>query len=450
MTPHADAAECALLGALMLDPDIFPRVRVATSDFRQPGHRLIFAAIATLHGRGVAPDPVTVGEHLERAGELAATGGNDHLAALVESVASASNAAAYAQAVREAAILRQVREFAAQLAESAQTGETPAAELVADASQKLLSFQQRARGGRGLTEGRQLAQDLVDDLDRRGEGERGLSIGLDDFDRLSYGLDPGDLVVFAGRPGMGKTALLVSIAAHVSRSAGVAVFSAEMSSRQLMRRCAALLGQVPQGRFRRADQLTDDDWKAVERATTEISKRRLWIDDTPLPAFAHIRSETLALKARAPLGLVLVDYVQLVRGSGANRYEQLREVAYGLLGLAKEASVPVILLAQLNRSVESRDNRRPRLADLRDSGAIEEAADMVGMLYSEGYYNPDCGMPYVLECAIEKNRGGELGECLWHFAGEFSRVGMLEEGARAQYRRERAKARRGADDDDDL
>jgi replicative DNA helicase len=246
---------------------------------------------------------------------------------------------------------------------------------------------------------------------------------------------------------MGKTALLVSIAAHVSKSTGVAVFSAEMSSQQLLRRCLALLGSVSQGKLRRVDNLTDDDWTAIGSGADALASRRLWIDDTPSPSLTHVRAEALSLKAKAPLGLVMVDYVQLIQGAGANRYEQLRDVAYGLKGLAKELGVPVVLLAQLNRGVESRDHKRGRLSDLRDSGAIEEAADIVGMLYSEGYYNPECGMPYVLECQIEKNRNGERGECLWHFAGEFSRVGTLEPGARDHYRKMRAQQRKPQGDD---
>ncbi len=152
----------------------------------------------------------------------------------------------------------------------------------------------------------------------------------------------------------------------------------------------------------------------------DIGRKQLWIDDTASPTLAHIRAETLALKARNSLGLVLVDYVQLVRGSGANRYEQLREVAYGLKALAKELAVPVVILAQLNRGVETREQRRPAISDLRDSGAIEEAADIVGLLYSESYYDPAFPMPYVLECNIAKNRNGERGECLWRFDGAFS------------------------------
>jgi replicative DNA helicase len=201
-----------------------------------------------------------------------------------------------------------------------------------------------------------------------------------------------------------------------------------------MRRCIALLTDISQGKLRRAEQLTDADWAAITTAAAVVAERRLWIDDTSLPTLTHVRSESVAQKVTSGLGLVLVDYCQLVQGDGANRYEQLRDVAYGFKALAKDLQVPVILLAQLNRGVESREDKRPHLSDLRDSGAIEEAADIVGLLYSRAYYDKDFGMPYVLECAIEKNRNGERGQCLWQFEGAFSRITALNSGAAAQYR----------------
>jgi replicative DNA helicase len=437
-------AEQALLGGLMLDAKAWPRVamRISAKELYRADHRLIFGAIELLNDRTEGADAVAVLAHLERTGELEAAGGREYVARLVEATPSAANVEAYARIVRERATLRRLRTIGAAIMSSVdEADDRPAAELIADAEALLLRLQDRSRSGRGLVPTAKLASELVDDLARRGEGIRGLSVGLPDFDALSYGLEAGDLVVIAGRPGMGKTALLVSMAAHVSRSTGVAVFSAEMTALQLMRRCVALLGNISQGRLRRAEQLTQPDWNAISDAVSAVGqRRRLWIDDTPAPSLSHLRAETLALKTRSSLGLVMVDYVQLVRGSGANRYEQLRDVAYGLKGLAKEAGVPIIMLAQLNRESEKRgDGKRPKLADLRDSGAIEEAADIVGLLYSVGYYNPEFGMPYVLECAIEKNRNGERGECLWHFAGEYSRVGVLEEGARIQYRRQRTK-----------
>jgi replicative DNA helicase len=288
---------------------------------------------------------------------------------------------------------------------------------------------------------------LIDDLDRRSEGAVGLQLELPDFDELTCGLEAGDLVVIAARPSMGKTALLVSVASTVSKATGVAVFSAEMPAQQLTRRCVALQAEIPQGLLRRAEHLKDEHWQKIDEAAGEIIRKKLWVDETPTPTLTHIRAETLALKAREPLGLVLVDYVQLVRGLGANRYEQLRDVAYGLKALAKELSAPIVLLAQLNRGVEAREHKRPHISDLRDSGAIEEAADIVGLLYSESYYDPAFAMPYVLECQLAKNRNGERGACLWRFDGALSRVIPLDTGAAAQYRRLCAKQhQRGGSD----
>jgi replicative DNA helicase len=456
MAPHSVEAEQALLGALMLDARAWARIaaRVSAADFYRADHRLIFAAISALSENASPTDAVSVIAQLERKGDLEASGGRAYVAQLYAGIPSASNVEAYAKIVRERSMLRRLRETGGQITALVdEAGENGADTLVADAIDRLLGLQAGSRIGRGLVESRALVSELIDDLDRRRAGATGLAIGLADFDRLSYGLEPGDLVVIAGRPGMGKTTLIVSIGAHVSRDTGVAIFSAEMTSQQLMRRCVAMLGNIPQGRLRRAEQLTEEDWQTIARTTGMLAEHRLWIDDKPAPSLAHIRAETLALKVRmaatagAQLGLVMVDYVQLVQGKGANRYEQLRDVAYGLKGLAKEAGVPVLMLAQLNRGVEGRDQKRPKLSDLRDSGAIEEAADIVGMLYSEGYYDREFGMPYVLELQLEKNRNGERGECLWFFDGEHSLVGSLDEGAKIQYRRERAALRRGGSDD---
>ena len=446
--PHSVDAEQALLGAVLVDPRAWGRVPVQAEDFYRADHRLIFTAMAAAFARGQMPDGVTVANQLRQMGQLEAVGGAEYIAQLAGEATSSANIQAYARIVTEQRTLRRLREVGLGIVErSSLPTERKPDEQVGDAMRELLALAEIARSGGGLVTARELVRDLLDDLDRRRDGAAGLSLGLPDFDELSSGLEAGDLVVIAGRPGMGKTALLVSIAAHVSKTAGVAVFSAEMSSQQLLRRCVALLGSVTQGKLRRANRIEEADWQAIGDAAGQLAERRLWVDDTPLPSLSHLRSEVLSLKAKHGLGLVMVDYVQLVQGAGANRYEQLRDVAYGLKGLAKEAQVPVILLAQLNRGVESRDQKRGRLSDLRDSGAIEEAADIVGMLYSEGYYDPGHSMAYVLECSIEKNRNGERGECLWYFAGEFSRVATLQEGARDQYRRLRAQQRQPQGDD---
>lgn len=453
--PHSIEAEQALIGSLLIDSTAWAPIcsAVSSTDLYRPDHLAIFEAIAALAARGETHDVVTVADRLERTGKLEAVGGLAYLSRLARETPSAANVRAYAQVVRDRAALRSLDSFADELRRMVMDSRGQAAdELMAEASRRLLELQTSRRRGKGLVASEHLVRDLIDDLDQRRDHQKGLHIGLEDFDRITGGLEAGDLVVLAARPGMGKTSLLVTAGAEVAKATPVAIFSAEMPAQQLMRRCVALVGQVSQNRLRRAEQLTDSDWEAIGSAASTVGQLRVWVDDTPAPALTHIRAETFALKARSGLGLVLVDYVQLVQGAGANRYEQLRDVAYGLKALAKDLAVPIVILAQLNRGVEQRDrDKRPRLSDLRDSGAIEEAADIVGLLYAEGYYNPGFEMPDVLECQIAKNRNGERGECLWSFCGEYSLVTVLQEAARAQYRRLReqqsASNRRQASDD---
>ncbi len=440
--PHSVESEQATLGAVLIDGTAWAQISslVRAADFHRPDHRLIFEAIGELAGRGTVHDVVTVASHLERTRRLEDAGGLVYLSQLARDTPTAANVSAYARLVRDAAALRRLARFGADLERQVSDSRGRSAdEILAEATRRLIELQTSARASGGLVSSEQLARELIEDLDRRSEKRIGLSLGLGDLDELTGGLEPGDLVVIGARPGMGKTSLLVSVAEHVARSTVVAVFSAEMPAQQLMRRHVAHLGRVSQTKLRRAEQLTAEDWDAIAPAASEIGRRRLWIDATPLPHLTHIRAEAFALKARVGLGLVLVDYLQLVQGSGRNRYEQLREVAYGLKALAKDLGVPVLALAQLNRDVESRDHKRPHMADLRDSGAIEEAADIIGLLYSEGYYDPKFQMRDVLECQIGKNRNGERGECLWQFAGAHSRVTVLDPDSAAQYRRLRSQ-----------
>lgn len=446
--PHSMEAEQAVLGSLLIDGKAWHRIagQLDTDDFYRPEHRATFGAVRELCAGGKVADTLTVAELLDRRGELENVGGRAALIRLARETPSSANVAGYAAVVRERSMLRRLQGFASALARAVGEADGDAAEIASRAQEQLITIQGAGRRGAGLVSAKELAPGLIDDLDGARASPR-LLLGLQDFDALTHGLEGGDLVVIAGRPGMGKTALLVTIAAHVAQSASVAVFSAEMPRRQLMRRALALVSSVPQGRLR-AGQLTEAEWGAIGPATAQLAQRRLWIDDTSAPTMAHVRAECLGLKARVGLGLVLIDYVQLMQGQGGNRYEQLRDVAYGCKALAKDLGVPVILLAQLNRGVEARDYKRPYLSDLRDSGAIEEAADIVGLLYSEAYYDAEFGMPYVLECRIEKHRNGERGECLWHFNGAQSRITVLDDGARAQYRQMRVKQqRRGASDD---
>lgn len=413
--PHSIESEQAVLGSLLVDPKVWPQIasQLAPQDFYRDDHRVIFSAIAALAEAAKAHDIVMVNQHLERTGELNQVGGFAYLGYLARNTPTSANAKQYAEIVRDRANRRKLSDLARTLERNVNDfrGES-VAELIAEYQQALTELQTRSRTGNGLTSSRDLARELADDLDRRCETPLGLSVGLSDFDEITNGLEPGDLVVIAARPGMGKTALLVSIADYVSQHTPTVVFSAEMPKLQLMRRAVSKRTTVPQVRLRRAETLSDDDWTAISLTLGTMAEQDLWIDDTPLPSLSHIRAESVSLKACHGLGLVMIDYVQLVKGAGNNRYEELRDVAYGLKALAKDIAAPVVVLAQLNRNVETRDQKRPNLSDLRDSGAIEEAADIVGMLYRENYYDRDSSMPNVLECQIEKNRNGDRGTCL--------------------------------------
>lgn len=444
---HSVEAEQAVLGSLMVDASAWSRIagRIDAQDFFRPDHALIFRAIAKLAGAGKDHDIITVSARLQAAGDLDEAGGMPYIGKLARETTTAANAATYADVVRE----RSMRRRLANLAESIQRAvsqpgkaDRTAEDLLADAQRSLYELQTKARTGGGLVSAQDLTRLLFDDLERRRDNPVGLSVGLTDFDDLTGGLEPGELVVLAGRPGMGKTALLGGMSTEAARKGPVAVFSAEMPSLQLMRRNVASIGDVSLARLRRASQLTDFDWAALAQAGADLSSRELWIDETPLPTLAHVRAECMGLKMRAgSLSLVLVDYIQLVQGAGENRYAQLRDVAYGFKALAKQLAVPVVVLAQINRGVESRDSKRPAMSDLRDSGAIEEAADIIGLLYCEGYYNREFSMPHVLECELAKVRNGERGDCLWYFDGDRSRITVLDSNMRARYLALKAQAK---------
>jgi len=438
LPPHSVPAEQAVLGALLLEPKAWPLVSriLDASDFYRPDHRLLYATIARMAARNAHADAVTAGAELETRGELEAVGGQAWLFSLVRNTATADTVEHYAAAVRERAQLRKLGDVARNLESLAlgQSGES-AETIAAQIASQLAAIQSRAQTGTGLVRIEDIAKELVDDLDARREGKRkGLATGLADFDWLTGGLEPGDLVLLAGRPATGKTSLLGTIAAHVSRDVWVSIFSAEMPKLQLARRMTAFLGGIAQDKLRRPERMTDDDWAHATEGMSLMSRRHIAIDDRHLPSLEHIRAECMGFRARYGMGLVLIDYAQLVQAPGKNMHESMGKVAYGAKALAKELECPVVMLAQLNRDVERRDNRRPRMSDLRESGSLEEAADIIGMLYREGYYDETFDMPYAVECNVEKARNSERGQCLWRFDGEFSRMMALDDSERRRYR----------------
>ncbi|HEX6995186.1 MAG TPA: replicative DNA helicase [Gammaproteobacteria bacterium] len=435
LPPHSVEAERSVLGGLMLDQRAWDQVAdaIEASDFYRADHRLIFNAIATLVERDQPPDAITVGEQLARQGELEAAGGLDYLAQLVEETPSAANIRAYARIVRERAMLRQLIEIGGDIAASAheESGRT-VEELVDLAEQRVFEIADRGqRRGSGFIALKHILPKTIDRLDvlSHTEGEiTGISTGFTDMDRMTAGLQRGDLIIIAGRPSMGKTTFAMNIAenAAIGANVPVAVFSMEMSAEQLSFRMIGSIGRVSQSHLR-TGRLTDEDWSRIESAVSMMSNAPIFIDDSAGLTPTDVRARARRLKREQGLGLVVVDYLQLmqVTGTTENRATEISEISRSLKALAKELDVPVIALSQLNRSVEQRTDKKPVMSDLRESGAIEQDADLIVFIYREEVYDPDTPRKGIADIIIAKQRNGPVGEFHLTFLGEFTKFENL-------------------------
>ncbi|HEY8518506.1 MAG TPA: replicative DNA helicase [Gammaproteobacteria bacterium] len=435
LPPHSVEAEQALLGGLMLDQRAWDQIAdvVAVEDFYRADHRLIFAAIGELIERNQPPDAVTVSEQLARQGQLEATGGLDYLAQLVEETPSAANVRAYARIVRDRAMLRQLIQIGGDIAASAHDTEgRPVEELVDLAEQRVFEIADRGqRRGTGLVPLKQILPKTIDRLDvlSHTEGDiTGISTGFTDMDRMTAGLQRGDLIVIAGRPSMGKTTFAVNIAenAAIGSQVPTAIFSMEMSAEQLSFRMIGSIGRVNQQRLR-TGKLSDEDWSRIDSAVSMMSNAPIFIDDTPALTPTELRARARRLKREHGLGLIVVDYLQLMQVAGTveNRATEISEISRSLKALAKELDLPVIALSQLNRSVEQRTDKRPVMSDLRESGAIEQDADLIVFIYREEVYEPETPRKGIADIIIGKQRNGPVGEFHLTFLGEFTKFENL-------------------------
>ena len=435
LPPHSIEAERSVLGGLMLDQRAWDQIAdaVEAADFYRADHRLIFTAIATLIEREQPPDAITVGELLARQGELDSAGGLEYLAQLVEETPSAANIRAYARIVRERAMLRQLIEIGGDIAASAheESGRT-VEELVDLAEQRVFEIADRGqRRGSGFVALKHILPQTIDRLDvlSHSDGDiTGISTGFTDMDRMTAGLQRGDLIIVAGRPSMGKTTFAMNIAenAAIGANVPVAVFSMEMSAEQLSFRMIGSIGRVNQGHLR-TGRLTDEDWSRIESAVSMMSNAPIYIDDSAGLTPTDVRARARRLKREHGLGLVVVDYLQLmqVAGTTENRATEISEISRSLKALAKELDVPVIALSQLNRSVEQRTDKKPVMSDLRESGAIEQDADLIVFIYREEVYEPDTPRKGIADIIIAKQRNGPVGEFHLTFLGEFTKFENL-------------------------
>jgi len=434
-TPPASVeAEQALLGALMIDDHAWESIhgRVTDADFYRPDHRLIFNAIGALSSRDRPRDAITVSEFLESCGQLAEAGGLGYLSTLVKDTPSAANITTYADIVRERSLLRELIAVGNDIAASAfHTEGRAAAELVDEAEQRVFKIAGKGISGKkkDIRQLHEICGDLIirlDELHQAGAEITGLSTGYKKFDAMTQGLQKGDLIIVAGRPSMGKTTLALNIAENaafnLTKPTPIAIFSMEMSTEQLALRFVSSLGQVSQGKLRNG-QFSEDDWPRITSAIQQMAQAPVFIDDTPALSPAQVRARARRLKRQHGIGLIVIDYLQLmsVGGSTENRATEISEISRSLKALARELDVPVIVLSQLNRSVEQRPDKRPQMSDLRESGAIEQDADLIAFIYRDEVYNDESPRKGQADIIIAKHRNGEIGDFSLTFLGQFSR-----------------------------
>jgi replicative DNA helicase len=422
--PHSNEAEQSVLGGLLLDNLAWDRAAdlLTEGDFYRHEHRLIFGAIAVLVASNKPADVITVHEQLQNHGKAEDAGGLAYLNALAQSVPSAANLRRYAEIVRERAILRKLISASDEIATQAFNPQGRSVPTILDEAEgKILKIgEEGARQRQGFQPINQLVVSLIDRVtelyENGAEDVTGVRSGFFDLDKNTAGLQKGDLLVLAARPSMGKTAFALNIAENVAVNEGlpVLVFSMEMGASQLALRLVGSLGRIDQTHLR-TGKLGDDEWGRLAEAVDKLKQVQIFIDETPALTVAELRARArrMARQFGGTLGLIVIDYLQLMSGSSSgdeNRATELGEISRGLKGLAKELQCPVMALSQLNRSVETRNDKRPLMSDLRESGAIEQDADVIMFIYRDDYYNKDNSKePGVTEIIIAKQRNGPVG-----------------------------------------
>jgi replicative DNA helicase len=430
--PYSITAEQSVIGALMLDKQAWDKVAdfLIEDDFYRRDHQLIYRAIKILAEKQSPLDVITLSETLEQLGWLEECGGLAYLATLAKETPSAANIVAYAEIVREKSVLRQLISSGSDIADLAfypQGRQT--IELIESAEQKVFHIaDQYRRKGTGFSPIKPLLAKAIDRIEMLFQKEghiTGASTGFNDFDNLTSGMQPSDLVIVAGRPSMGKTTFAMNIAEHVAikEQVPVAVFSMEMPGEQLAMRMISSLGRIAQHRVR-TGKLEDDEWPRMTSAINILAETKLYIDDTPAmtPTEVRARCRRLARENDGKLGLVVLDYLQLMQSPGSeSRVNEISDISRSLKALAKELNVPVIALSQLNRSLEQRPNKRPIMSDLRESGAIEQDADVIVFIYRDEVYNKDTTDKGTAEIIIAKQRNGPIGTTRLTFLGQYTR-----------------------------
>jgi len=433
--PHSADAERAVLGALLLEPDRIPAVSetLHPDDFYRDSHRRLFALMLELQDKGTPPELLVVCERIASTEDEGDYGGIAYVSSLPEKVPTVESIEHYAQIVREKAIRRRLLEAARGIAE--RVGETPdLTELLDEAEQAVFQVSQdrKQREWEPLSVLIDGEYRRINQIQERGGEVVGVTTGFTDLNRILQGFHRGDLVVLAARPGMGKTALALNFVRHaaVEGNVAAAVFSLEMPAGQLASRMLSAEGRVEGDKMRSGRLHRNEEWPRLSDAGERLHQVPIFIDDTPALTVMQLRSRARRLKAeRQDLGLVVVDYLQLMQGMGGfreSREQAISGISRGLKALAKELDVPIVAISQLNRGVESREDKRPNLSDLRESGAIEQDADVILFIYRDDYYHEDSRQPGVAEVHVAKHRNGPTDTARLLFQGRFFRFDNLD------------------------
>lgn len=422
--PQNVEAEISVLGAVLLDKDAIIKIAdiVTADDFYKNAHGKIFQAMLDLYEHREPIDVVTLTNKLSEMNELERIGGGSYIASLASSVPSAANIIHYAKIVADKSVLRRLIHASIDINELAQKEEKEIPEILDKAEQAVFAVSQKHTKGGFIAIKDILTDsfDRLDELNRNKDKLRGVPTGFRDLDSLLAGLQPSDLIILAARPSMGKSSLAINMAQHVAIHEGipVAIFSLEMSKEQLVDRLLASEANVDAWKLRNAN-LSDTDFQKIGEAMAKLSEAPLFFDDSVGINVMEMRTKARRLQSEHGLGLIIIDYLQLMQGNGSsNRVEEVSDISRSLKGLARELNVPVIALSQLSRAVENRPSRIPQLADLRESGSIEQDADVVMFIYREDYYEKDTERKNIADILIRKHRNGPVGQIELYFKAE--------------------------------
>lgn len=428
--PHSIEAEQSVMGGLLLDNKAWHLLedRVGTDDFYRRDHRVIFEVIKGMLDNGDPADVITIGDALKSQQKLDDIGGEVYLFELVKNTPSAANIAAYADIVRERSVLRQLISVSNEIASDAFNPDGQSiVDLLDAAERRVFTIAEQSARGSGPQNIKSLLTEAVERIDtlyRSGDALTGIPTGYQDLDEMTSGLQPSDLVIVAGRPSMGKTAFAMNLAeyAAVHAEKPVLVFSMEMSGASLAMRLMSSMGKIDQHKIR-TGKLEDHDWERLTEALGKLSESPIFIDDTPALSPAEVRSRARRVAKEHGLSMIVVDYLQLMQipGMGDNRTLEISTISRNLKALAKELNIPVIALSQLNRSLEQRADKRPVMSDLRESGAIEQDADLIAFIYRDEVYHEDTREKGVAEVIIAKQRNGPIGKVKLTFRGQYTR-----------------------------